>query len=151
MTTFAWAPSPFGGTTVLSSPANWSSVTPNAIPTAADSLVFNSRPGTLTGAVQILNADFSLGAWNLLEAQLTLGGLLTVSAGATLSGSGTVTGTITDNGTIKASGGLLTLSGPIGGTGLLQIAAGATLDVTSTSAGETISFLAAPPAPWAAP
>ena len=77
---------------------------------------------------------------------MILGGLLTVNAGATLSGSGTVTGTVTDNGTITASGGLLTLSGSVGGTGQLQIGAGATLDVTSTSAGETISFLAPAPA-----
>ena len=68
-------------------------------------------------------------------------GSVAVNAGATLSGSGTVTGTITDNGTIMASGGLLTLSGAVGGTGLLQIDVGATLDVKSASAGETISFL----------
>ena len=68
-------------------------------------------------------------------------GSVAVNAGAALSGSGTVTGTITDNGTITASGGLLTLSGTVGGTGPLQIDVGATLDVNSTSAGETISFL----------
>jgi hypothetical protein len=131
-----------------------------SIPTANDSLTFNSRHGILTGTVQGLNADFSgVGTWDMLGAQLTLAGLLTVDgaltiaggsvtagsvaikAGAALSGRGAVTGAITDDGTITASGGLLTLSGPVGGTGLLQIDVGATLDVNSASAGETISFL----------
>jgi hypothetical protein len=163
MTTFVWNGNlgRFGPTTDLGTAANW--ISTNAfpsVPTAGDSLTFNSRPGTLTGTVQGLNADFSgLGTWNLLGAQLTLAGLLTVdgalsitgakvtagsvaiNAGAALSGSGTVTGTMTDDGTIKASGGLLTLSGAVGGTGLLQIGVGATLDVNLASDGETISFL----------
>jgi trimeric autotransporter adhesin len=142
--TLTWNPSPAGRfvpvNTNLGSAANWGGVAPTAI----DTLNFNSGAitTTLTGTATALNANFSGAApWTLSGAQLTLGGLLTVNAGATLSGSGTVTGTITDNGTIKASGGLLTLSGPVGGTGLLQIGVGATLDVNSTSAGETISFL----------
>ena len=159
MTTFVWIGpiGRFGVTNDLGTAANW---TPVSVPTATDSLIFSSRPGLLTGTAQGLNADFSgVGTWNLSGAQLTLAGLLTVdgtlstslasvtagsvavNAGATLSGSGTVTGAITDNGTIMASGGLLTLSGAVGGTGLLQIDVGATLDVKSASAGETISFL----------
>jgi len=159
MTTFVWI-GPIGRFNVtndLGTAANWA---PVSVPTATDSLTFSSRPGLLTGTAQGLNADFSgVGTWNLSGAQLTLAGLLTVdgtlstslarvtagsvavNAGATLSGSGTVTGAITDNGTIMASGGLLTLSGAVGGTGLLQIDVGATLDVKSASAGETISFL----------
>jgi hypothetical protein len=163
MTTFVWvgAGGRFGAITNLGTTANWTStnaLTP--LPTASDSLVFDGRPGILTGTAQGLNADFSgVGTWDLEGAQLTLAGALTVdgtlsttgasvaagsvaiNAGAALSGSGTVTGTITDNGTITASGGLLTLSGTVGGTGPLQIDVGATLDVNSTSAGETISFL----------
>jgi RTX calcium-binding nonapeptide repeat (4 copies) len=163
MTTFVWVGpvGRFGATTDLRTAANWSStnaLTP--LPTASDSLVFSSRAGLLTGTAQGLSADFSgVGTWDLSGAQLTLAGLLTVdgalstsgasvtagsvavNAGATLSGSGTVAGTITDNGTIMASGGLLTLSGTVGGIGLLQIGVGATLDVNSASAGETISFL----------
>jgi hypothetical protein len=141
MTTFAWI-GPIGRFNVtndLGTAANWA---PVSVPTPADSLLFsNNLGGTLTGTVQGLNADFSgVGTWKLLGAQMTLAGLMTVD-GATLSGSGTLTGTITDNGTIMASGGLLTLSGAVGGTGLLQIDVGATLDVKSASAGETISFL----------
>jgi hypothetical protein len=163
MTTFVWVGpvGRFGATTDLRTAANWSStnaLTP--LPTASDSLVFSSRAGLLTGTAQGLSADFSgVGTWDLSGAQLTLAGLLTVdgalstsgasvtagsvavNAGATLSGSGTVAGTITDNGAIMANGGLLTLSGAVGGTGLLQIDVGATLDVISASAGETISFL----------
>src|SRR5215472_4265428 len=61
--------------------------------------------------------------------------------GATMSGFGTVNGSITDNGTINATGGLLTLSGPVGGSGQLNIGTGATLDVKSTTAAsDTISF-----------
>jgi Ca2+-binding RTX toxin-like protein len=143
MTILNWQPAPFGGNGVLGIATNWA---PGVAPTALDTLNFNSGAlvTTLSGTATALNANFSgptATTWTLSGAQLSLGGLLTVNALATLSGSGTVTGAITDNGTIKASGGLLTLSGPIGGTGLLQIAAGATLDVTSTSAGETISFL----------
>jgi hypothetical protein len=145
MTTFVWNgnSAKFGGTSDLGTATNWTSANaPASVPTASDSLIFNSRPGILTGTVQGLNADFSgVGTWDLLGAHLTLAGLLAVDAGAALSGSGTMTGTITDNGTIKASGGLLTLSGTVGGTGLLQIDVGATLDVNSASAGETISFL----------
>jgi fibronectin-binding autotransporter adhesin len=66
---------------------------------------------------------------------------LTLSSLGTLSGSGTVLGSIIDNGTINATGGLLTLSGPVGGTGLLGIGLGATLDVNTTAASDTISFL----------
>jgi hypothetical protein len=163
MTTFVWNGNgaKFGGTSDLGTAANWISTNAIAsVPTASDSLTFNSRPGILTGSVQGLNADFTgVGTWDLLGAHLTLAGLLSVddaltiaggsatagsvavNAGAALSGSGTVKGTITDNGTIKASGGLLTLSGAVDGTGLLQIAVGATLDVISALAGETISFL----------
>ena len=94
-------------------------------PTAIDTLNFNSGAiiTTLTGTATALDADFSgvISPWTLAGAQLILGGLLTVNAGATLSGNGTVAGTIADNGTIKASGGLLTLSGSVGGTGLLQL------------------------------
>jgi Ca2+-binding RTX toxin-like protein len=163
MTNFVWfgASGRFGATTDLGTATNWTSTNAlPSVPTVSDSLIFNSRPGILTGTVHGLNADFSgVGTWSLLGAQLTLAGPLTVdgalsttgasvtaasvavNAGATLSGSGTATGTITDNGTIEASGGLLTLSGTVGGTGLLQIDVGATLDVNSASAGETISFL----------
>ena len=165
MTTFVWigASGRFGATTDLGTATNWTSTNAlPSVPTVSDSLIFNSRPGILTGTVHGLNADFSgVGTWSLLGAQLTLAGPLTVAgtlsttgasvaagsvainAGAALSGSGsgTATGTITDNGTIEASGGLLTLSGTVGGTGLLQIDVGATLDVNSASAGETISFL----------
>src|ERR1700722_17407553 len=163
MTTFVWvgASGRFGAITNLGTTANWTSTNPlTPLPTAGDSLVFDGRPGILTGTAQGLNADFSgVGTWDLEGAQLTLAGALTVdgtlsttgasvaagsvavNAGAALSGSGTVTGTITDNGTITASGGLLTLSGTVGGTGPLQIDVGATLDVNWTSAGERISFL----------
>ena len=143
MTILTWQPSLFGGNGVLGIATNW---TPGFVPTAIDTLNFNSGAlvTTLTGTATALNANFggpTATTWTLSGAQLNLGGLLTVSAGATLSGSGTVTGTIADNGTIMASGGLLTLSGPVSGTGQLQIAAGATLDINSTSLGEQISFL----------
>src|ERR1700722_2360035 len=145
MTTFVWtgASGRFGAITDLGTAANWTSTNAfPSVPTASDSLIFNSRPGMLTGTVQGLNADFSgVGTWELLDAQLTLTGLVAIDAGTTLSGSGIVTGAITDDGTIDASGGLLTLSGPVGGTGLLQIDVGGTLEVNSASAGETISFL----------
>jgi serralysin len=52
-----------------------------------------------------------------------------------------VAGSIIDNGTIDAASGLLTLSGPVGGTGVLGIGVGATLDVNTTAASDTISFL----------
>ncbi|HET7879373.1 MAG TPA: hypothetical protein VFL55_00705 [Acetobacteraceae bacterium] len=165
MTTFVWFGSSrrFGGTSDLGTAANWTSINAlTSVPTASDSLIFNSNPGILSGTVQGLNADFSgLGTWSLQDAQLNLAGLLTVdgalsltgstvtagsvtvNVGAALSGSGSVTGTITDNGTIEASGGLLRLAGTVDGGGLLQIGAGATLDVNSVSAGETISFLGA--------
>ncbi len=160
MTTFVWNGNSarFGGSSDLGTATNW---TPSlSVPTASDSLIFNSRPGILTGTVQGLNADFSgVGTWDLLGAHLTLAGLLTVdgalslaggsaaagsvavNAGAALSGNGTVLGPITDDGTIDATGGLLTLSGPVGGTGLLEIGLAATLDVTTTAASDTISFL----------
>jgi serralysin len=163
MTTFVWFGSSrrFGGTSDLGTAANWTSINAlTPVPTASDSLVFNAMPGILSGMVQGLNADFSgVGTWNLQGAQLNLAGLLTVdgalsttgatvttssltvNAGAALSGSGTVTGTITDNGSIEASGGLLALAGTVGGSGLLQIGVGATLEVNSVSADETISFL----------
>src|ERR1700760_4738501 len=165
MTTFVWCGSSrrFGGTSDLGTAANWTSINAlTSVPTASDSLIFNSNPGILSGTAQGLNADFSgLGTWSLQDAQLNLAGLLTVdgalsltgstvtagsvtvNVGAALSGSGSVTGTITDNGTIEASGGLLRLAGTVDGGGLLQIGAGATLDVNSVSAGETISFLGA--------
>jgi hypothetical protein len=147
MTLLTWQPGLFGANGVLGIATNW---TPGFVPTALDTLNFNSGAlnTALSGTATALNANFSgptATTWNLSGVQLNLGGLLTVNALATLSGTGTVTGTIADNGTITANGGLLTLSGPVSGTGQLQIAAGATLDVTSTSAGETISFLAAPP------
>jgi fibronectin-binding autotransporter adhesin len=55
---------------------------------------------------------------------------LTLSAGATLSGAGTIASAITNAGTIVASGGTLVLQGAISGSGVLQVAAGSTLDLT---------------------
>jgi Ca2+-binding RTX toxin-like protein len=60
--------------------------------------------------------------------------------GATMSGFGTVNGSVTDNGTINAKGGMLKLSGPVGGIGQLNIGTFATLDVNTTGTGDTISF-----------
>ena len=80
MTTFVWvgAGGRFGAITNLGTTANWTStnaLTP--LPTAGDSLVFDGRPGILTGTAQGLNADFSgIGTWDLEGAQLTLAGAL---------------------------------------------------------------------------
>jgi fibronectin-binding autotransporter adhesin len=56
---------------------------------------------------------------------------LAVDAGVTLSGTGKITSAVTDTGKIIASGGTLTLGGPVSGAGLLQTVAGATLDLTA--------------------
>ena len=70
---------------------------------------------------------------------------VTLALGATLSGFGTVAGAIADNlgGGIKATGGVLTVSGAVSGIGSIGIDTGATLDVGTTAANETISFLGA--------
>ncbi len=70
---------------------------------------------------------------------------VTLALGATLSGFGTVAGAIADNlgGGIKATGGVLTVSGAVSGIGSIGIDTGATLDVGATAANETISFLGA--------
>src|SRR4029077_1907214 len=100
MTTFVWtgASGRFGAITDLGTAANWTSTNAfPSVPTASDSLIFNSRPGMLTGTVQGLNAEFSgVGTWELLDAQLTLG-LVAIDAGTALSGSGIVTGAITND------------------------------------------------------
>jgi hypothetical protein len=79
--------------------------------------------------------------------QLTLAGgsftekSITVSSTGQLTGAGTVVGTLVNNGKIEASTGSLVLSGALSGTGALQIDAGRTLEVkSSSSSGETASF-----------
>lgn len=71
-------------------------------------------------------------------------GALTIEAGATLSGFGQADafGSVVNDGTILASGGVLTL-GACSGTGMLEIGAGAVLDMNGrVGAGEAVSFLA---------
>jgi hypothetical protein len=63
------------------------------------------------------------------------GASLTDAAGSTLEGFGTVTATtFANSGTIEASGGTLTLTDAVSGTGDLEIAAGATLVLAATAA-----------------
>ena len=81
-----------------------------------------------SGAITLAGGTLSLSLPSLLRVH------------ATMSGFGTVNGTLTDNGTISATGGTLTLSGPVGGIGQLNIGVGATLDVNTTGANDTISF-----------
>ena len=60
---------------------------------------------------------------------------LTNAAGAKIIGTGTVTAkTLTNSGTVEASGGTLTLTNAVGGTGSLQIDANATLVLASSTA-----------------
>ncbi len=59
---------------------------------------------------------------------------LTISSTGTLLGYGGVTGAIGNSGLIEASGGTLTVSGALSGTGTLGAAAGATLDLTNAEA-----------------
>jgi len=72
-------------------------------------------------------------------------GALTIDAGATLSGQGNANayGTLVNNGTIIATAGVLVV-GSLGGTGTLDIGAGAALDLNSaTGPGQTVSFTGA--------
>ena len=66
-------------------------------------------------------------------------GTLTVDAGAEAGGAGTISasGGIVDNGTLDARGGVLTLLGPVSGTGVLRIGAGATLALSGAGAPST--------------
>jgi fibronectin-binding autotransporter adhesin len=83
---------------------------------------------TIAGILQLGGTAFSTGA-------------VTESATGKIVGNGTVSAAITDNGLIEAAGGKLTLSGPVSGSGSLQIDAGATLELASASADQQgVSF-----------
>ncbi len=86
--------------------------------------------GTLSGSVS------GLGTLQLDGAAATVlaGASVTVAAtkidaGATLSGTGSIAGSVADAGTLAASGGTLLVNGAVSGTGALQAAAGAVLDL----------------------
>jgi T5SS/PEP-CTERM-associated repeat protein len=70
---------------------------------------------------------------------------VTINPDATMSGYGTVSSAahgVTDNGVLAASGGTLSLTGNLSGIGVVQIAAGATLDlVASRISVPSIAFL----------
>ncbi|MBV8776192.1 MAG: choice-of-anchor D domain-containing protein, partial [Alphaproteobacteria bacterium] len=64
---------------------------------------------------------------------------LAIAAGGMLSGFGTVANQISNAGAITASGGTLTLTGPVNGAGGLAVAGGADLEIGGAT-GETVSF-----------
>ena len=71
-------------------------------------------------------------------------GKLTIDAGQTVAGAGSLIafGGIVNQGTILAQGGTLSLSGPVSGTGQLQIGVGATLNLTDATT-EAVTFVGA--------
>jgi T5SS/PEP-CTERM-associated repeat protein len=62
--------------------------------------------------------------------------------GGNISGDGAVTGDVTDGGSITATGGTLTLSGDVSGSGALLIGDGGTLDLAGTDDGVNVQFVA---------
>ncbi len=66
---------------------------------------------------------------------------ISVWGGSSISGAGTVNGAVTDDGAISASGGALEITGAVGGTGLLAVDAGATLQLDGAVAtGDIVDF-----------
>ena len=57
---------------------------------------------------------------------------ITIASGATLIGAATVIGSVADRGLVEANGGVLQLNNAVTGTGVLQIDAGATLQLDSS-------------------
>ena len=127
------------GTATVSGGGAWTTTEALTIgDTGSGTLTVGTGSSVSAGSVTVGNSGTITLAGGTLSLSSPLPSLLRVHA--TMSGFGTVNGSITDNGTISASGGVLTLSGPVGGIGQLNIDVGATLDVNTTGANDTISF-----------
>ncbi len=68
-------------------------------------------------------------------------GVVTVDKGALLSGAGTIKNSVVDNGGIQASGGRLTVTGGVTGTGAVSISSRAVLTVDGKMAAVGLTFL----------
>jgi hypothetical protein len=105
----------------------------------AGAIVFNGGSDTVTATGTIDSAAFYLDAGTLvLQGGTVSAPTLSFAAGAEVTGFGLIAD-LTNNGLIDASGGVLTVSGPVTGTGGFQIEAGAILELTGAT-GQTVTF-----------
>ncbi len=95
--------------------------------------------GTLAVSGSVVLGNVSLSGGTLIAGTLGTGASFTVSGHGIFAANASLPA----NGEIIASGGLLVVDAPLGNAGLIQIDAGATLDVVSTLASEQISFAGA--------
>jgi hypothetical protein len=78
------------------------------------------------------------GFFDQVNGTLSTGGL-TILSGGTLTGAPFVVGNVVNDGTVLVSGGQLTMTGSVTGTGVMSFSSGVgTLDVASVGAGQTV-------------
>ena len=93
---------------------------------------------SLAGGTVMLDADSGF----VVGSATASAGALVVAAGASFVGWGSVGSDIVIAGTVQASGGVLSLLGAVGGTGVLVIDTGATLFAPEIDAGVSVGFAA---------
>jgi hypothetical protein len=103
--------------------------------------ILDGRTFAMTSALAN-SGTFELGGAGLTDATLNSGGNITNSASGVIFGHGTISDTILNSGTVRASGGMLVMQGPIDGqSGTIQSDASATLFLANAGGPSDAEFL----------